>query len=112
MEGVTVFGGGEIALRPAPVTDALSHALNQLAHAGFALRRPQRPMQVLAGHNVDGGHGPVFGRLHVLLLEDAVAFGISDAGGAQLPLVFILGGDAVTGDVVRISQYLSMPVML
>ena len=106
VERIAVFAGGEIALLPAPVADGLSHALNQLANAGLALWRArlitnQRPMQIFAGHNIDGGHRPVFGRLNITLLKNAVALGVSNAGRAQLPLHFVIGRNAGPREIAR-----------
>ena len=101
MERVAVFGGGEVSLLPAPVADGLRHALNQLANAGLALRRAQRAVKIFAGNNVDGGHRPVLGRLHVALLKDRVALGVSDAGGAQLPFHFVIRRNAGAGEIAR-----------
>ena len=48
-------------------------------------------MQVFAGHDVGGGHRPVFGNFHVLLLEDHVALGVGDLSGAAFPFDLVVG---------------------
>ena len=68
-----VFRSAEVAAGHAPVADGFGDAGDQLADAGFALGRAERAMQIFAGHDVGGGHGPVFGDLDVFLLEDHVA---------------------------------------
>src|SRR5215469_16814820 len=98
MEGRRVFLGAEIAVRLAPVANGLSNTSDQLANTGFAFRRTQGPMQVLAGHDVGGSQGPVLRDLDVLLFENDVAMGIGDLGGAKLPLDFVVGGDAGGGE--------------
>src|SRR5262245_29768500 len=101
MESVAVFGGGEIALLPAPVANGFRYALDQLADAGLALRRAQRSVKIFTGHNVDGGHRPVFGRFHITLLKDCVALGIGDAGGAEFPLHFAVRRNSCAREVPR-----------
>ena len=90
---------GKVSLLPAPVADGFRHALNQQAHAGLAPRSSNRAVQIFAGHNVDGGHGPVFRRFNILLFKDAVALGIGNARGAQLPFNFVIRRNAGAGEV-------------
>src|SRR5258708_11791905 len=99
MECVAIVGGSEVTLLPAPVTYALRHALYELTHAGFALRRVQCSMKILAGHNVDGGHRPVFWRLNATLLKDAVALCVRNAGGAPLPFHLVVRRGAGAGGI-------------
>ena len=73
VESCAVFRRLEIALRHAPVANGLSHASHQGADAAFALGRAERAVQIFAGHDVGGGHRPVFGDLDILLLEDVLA---------------------------------------
>ena len=91
VEGGAVFWRLEIALRQTPVADGLSHASDQGAHSTFALRGTERSMQIFAGHNISGGHRPVFRDFDVFLLEDGVALGVRDQGGALLPFDFVIG---------------------
>ena len=97
VEGGGVFGGAEVALRHAPVADGFGDAGDQLADAGFALGRADRAVQIFRGHDIGGGHGPVFGDFDVLLLEDHVALGVGDLSEAEFPFDFVVGGDAGLG---------------
>ena len=99
MECGGIFGGAEVAIVHAPVADGFSDAGNELADAGFALGRADMAVQILAGHDVGGGDGPVFRGLDVFLFEDGVALGIGDLGEAEFPLDFVVGGDAGLGEV-------------
>ena len=86
-----VFVGAEVAAGDAPVADGLGDAGDELADAGFALAGPEPAVEILAGRDVGGGHGPVLGDLDVLLLEDGVALGVGDQGGAELPFQSVVG---------------------
>ena len=55
-------------------------------------------MQVFRGHDVGGGHGPVFGDFDVLLLEDGVALRVGDLSQAEIPFDFAVGGHAGLGE--------------
>ncbi len=59
---------------------------------------PILPCRVFAGHDVGGGHGPVFGDFDVLLLEDDVALGVGDLSEAEIPFDFVVGRDAGLGE--------------
>ncbi len=89
----------EVSALDAPVADGLGDARDELADAGFALGRVHRAVQVLAGHDVGGGHRPVFGGLDVLLLEDHAALGVGDLGEAEFPLDLVVGRDAGLGEI-------------
>src|SRR5581483_2320420 len=73
MESVAVFRGAEVSLGQAPVPDRFGNPAHQLARARLTLRRTDRPMQIFGSHDVGGRHGPVFGNLDILLLENNVA---------------------------------------
>ena len=88
-----VFGGAEVSAGEAPVLDGLGDANDELAHAGLALGRIHLAVEILAGHNVGGGHGPVLGDLHVFLLEDDVAGSVGDLRRALLPFDLVVGRD-------------------
>src|SRR5581483_8784320 len=80
----------EVAPLASPCSDGLNHTADELAHAGFARRRAEASVKILTGHDVGGGHRPVLGDFHVLLLEDHVAVGVGDLGEAQLPFQSIV----------------------
>src|SRR5262249_543376 len=71
----------------------------ELADAGLALGRADGAVQILGGDDVGRGHRPIFGDLNVLLLEDRVALGVGDGGGAQLPLDLAVRRDAGFGEI-------------
>ena len=98
VEDGRVFVAAEIAVGLAPVADGFGDAGDQLAHAGFALGRADRAVQILRGHDVGGRHRPVFGDLDVFLLEDHVALGIGDLGKTEFPFDLVVGGDAGLGE--------------
>ena len=58
---------------------------------------PIEAVEVLGGHDVGGGHGPVGRDFHVLLLEDDAALEVLDDGVAELPDDLVVGGDAGAG---------------
>ncbi len=93
VEDVGVFGRGEVAAVEAPVADGFGDAGDELADAGFALRGADLAVEIFAGDDVGRGHGPVDGDFDVLLLEDGLAGGVADEGGAALPLDFVIGRD-------------------
>src|SRR6185312_3191093 len=66
-EDVGVFGGGEVAAGDAPVADGFGDAGDEGADAGLTLVGADQAVEVLAGHDVGGGHGPVGGDFHILL---------------------------------------------
>ena len=55
---------------------------------------PKLSVQVFAGDDVGGRHRPVFRNFDVLLLEQDLALGAGDLGRTQLPLDFVVGGNA------------------
>src|ERR1019366_2204038 len=57
----TVFGSFEVALSQSPIADGFGNAGDELADSGLTLGSADLAMQVLAGHDVGRGHGPVFG---------------------------------------------------
>jgi len=97
MESRAIFLRLEIALRHAPVADGLGHASHQGAHSTLALGRADRSVQIFTGHDIGGGHRPVFGDFDIFLLEDRIAFGIGDQSRALLPFDFVIGRDAGLG---------------
>src|SRR5207302_5005506 len=98
VESCAVFRRFEIALRESPVADGFGDAGYELADSGLALGATDFAVQVFAGHDVGGGHGPVFGDFDVFLFEDYATFGVSDLGEAEIPLEFVVGGDAGLGE--------------
>jgi hypothetical protein len=63
----------------------------------LARGRAQLSVQIFAGDDVGGRHRPVLRNLHVLLLEQDLAFGAGDLGYTQLPLNFVIGRNAEIG---------------
>ena len=59
---------------------------------------PILPCRYFDGHDVGGGHGPVFGDFDVFLLEDDVALGVGDLSEAEFPFDFVVGRDAGLGE--------------
>ena len=98
MEGGAVFGSAEVALGHPPVADGFGDAADELADSGFTLGSADFAVQIFAGHDVGGGHGPVFGDFDVFLLEDHVALGIGDLSETEVPLDLVVGGDAGLGE--------------
>ena len=98
VESGAVVGGLEVALRHAPVADGFGDAGNELADSGLTLGCADLAVQIFRGHDVGGGHGPVFGDFDVLLLEDHVALGIGDLSEAEIPFDFVVGGYAGLGE--------------
>jgi hypothetical protein len=98
VESSAIVGSAEVALRHAPVADRFGDAGDELADSGFALGGADFAVQILAGHDVGGGHGPVFGDFDVFLLEDHVALGVGDLGQAEIPFNFVVGGHAGLGE--------------
>ena len=89
-EVLAILVAAEIPVLLAPAGDGVDHPLHQLGHAGFALRRPQLAMEVLAGDDVGGRLRPI-GRHHdVALLEDHRAFVVADRGGAGFPAYLVI----------------------
>ena len=88
----------EVALSHSPVADGFGDAGDELANSGFALGSADLAVQVFRGHDVGGGHRPVFGDFDVLLLEDHVALGIGDLSEAEIPFDFVVGGNAGLGE--------------
>ena len=93
-----VFMSAEVALGHAPVADGFGDAGDELADSGFTLGSADLAMQIFAGHDVGGGHGPVFGDFDVFLLEDHVALGIGNLSQTEIPLDFVVGRDARLGE--------------
>ncbi len=98
VEGGAVFMGAEVALGHTPVTDSFGDAGDELADSGFTLGSADFAVQIFAGHDVGGGHGPVFGDFHLLLLEDHIALGVGDLSEAKFPFDFVVRGDAGLGE--------------
>src|SRR5258708_29467158 len=87
-----------------PVADGLGGAGYKLADSGLALGRADFAVQVFAGHDVGGGHGPVFGDFDVFLFEDHIALGVGDLGEAEVPFEFVVGGDAGLGEEAAVGE--------
>src|SRR5690348_5330101 len=85
MENGAVFRSAEVALGQSPVANGFRDTRDELAHASLAFGSAERTMKVLAGHDVGGGHGPVFGNFYILLLEDDAALGVGDLRSAEFP---------------------------
>ena len=85
--------GREVALGLRPGRDRVDDAVDQLADGGLALGRAEVAAEVLADHDVGGELAPEVGDLDVLLLEDALARFVGDAGGAVLPGDLVVGVD-------------------
>ena len=83
---LAVFGGGEITVLNTPVGDGAANAMDQLAHALFALRSAHLAVEILVHHHVRGQLAPVGGDLAIGLLEQHLAALALDRGGAKLPL--------------------------
>src|SRR5579864_1973414 len=98
MEGGAVFRSAEVALRHSPVADGFGDAGYELADSGFTLRRADFAVQIFAGHDIGGGHGPVFGDFDVFLLEDHVALRVGDLSEAEIPFDLGIGRDAGLGE--------------
>ncbi len=98
VEDGRVVVAAEVSALDAPVANGLGHAGHQLAHAGLALRRVERAVQIFAGDDVGRRHRPVLGDLDVLLLEDDAALRVGDLRQAQLPLELVVGRDAGLGE--------------
>ena len=98
VEGCAVFGSFEVALGQSPVADGLGDTGDELADSGLALGRADLAVQIFAGHDVGGGHGPVFGDFDVFLFEDYAALRVGDLGEAEIPFEFVVGRDAGFGE--------------
>ena len=98
VEGGAVFGRSEVALGKPPVADGLGDACDELADAGFALGRTDCAVQIFAGHDVGGGHRPVFRNLDVFLLEDHFAMGVGDLSETTFPFDFVVGRHTGLGE--------------
>ena len=97
LEGLEVLVGREVVLGLRPGGDRVDDAVDQLADAGLALRRAEVAAEVLADDDVGGELAPEVGDLDVLLLEDALARLVGDAGGPVLPGDLVVGMDARAG---------------
>ncbi len=98
VEGCTVFGSFEVALGQSPIADGFGDAGDELADSGLALGRADLTVQIFARDDVGRGHGPVFGDFDVFLFEDDTAVRVGDLGKAEIPLEFVVGGDAGLGE--------------
>ena len=98
VEGCAILGSFEVALSQSPVADGLGDTGDQGADSGLALGGADFSMQVFRGHDVGGGHGPVFGDFDVFLFEDDVALRVSDLSEAEIPFEFVVGRDAGLGE--------------
>ena len=87
----------EVVLGLRPGGDRVDDAVDQLADGGLALRRAEVAAEVLADDDVGGELAPEVGDLDVLLLEDALAGLVGDAGGPVLPGDLVVGMDARAG---------------
>ena len=97
LEGLEVRVRGEVALGLGPGGDRVDDAVDELADGGLALRRAEVAAEVLADDDVGGELAPEVGDLDVLLLEDALADLVGDAGGPVLPGDLVVGMDARAG---------------
>ena len=97
LEGLEVLVRREVVLGLRPGGDRVDDAVDQLADGGLALRRAEVAAEVLADDDVGGELAPEVGDLDVLLLEDALARLVGDAGGPVLPGDLVVGMDARAG---------------
>ena len=98
MEDGRVIVAAEVSTLDAPVANGFGDAGHQLAHAGLALGRVERAVQIFAGDNVGRRHRPVLGDLDVFLLEDDAAVRVGDLRQTQLPLELVVRRDAGLGE--------------
>ena len=103
-EGIGVLGGGEVAVADTPVADGLGDAGDEGADAGLTLVGAVEAMEILGGHDVGGGHGPVGRDLDVLLLEDGLALEVLNDGVTEFPGDLVEGGDAGLGVLASKAQ--------
>ena len=105
--------GREVVLGLGPGRDRVDDAVDELADGGLALGRAEVAAEVLAdddvggelapevgidvNHDVGGELAPEVGDLDVLLLEDALARFVGDAGGPVLPGDLVVGMDVRAG---------------
>jgi len=76
----------EVVVLDPPAGDRVDHPGDHVPHGGLALRGPERPAEVLLGHDVRGVLRPVLRELDVPLLEGVAAFlEVRDDGVARLP---------------------------
>src|SRR5262249_32033291 len=71
--------------------DGVDHAGNQLPDAGFALRRTDLAVEILADNNVGRGLRPIGRSFNVALFKDDSAFVISNGGGTEFPRNVVVG---------------------
>ena len=98
VEDGRVVVAAEVSPLDAPVANGFGDAGDELAHAGLALGRVERAVQVFAGDDVGRRHRPVLGDLDVFLLEDDAAVRVGDLRQTQLPLQLVVGRDARLGE--------------
>ena len=94
MKGCAVFLSPEVALRHSPVSNCFGDAGDQLANAGFALRRADFTMQILRRDNICRGHRPVFGDFDIFLLENDSALRVGDLRETLFPFNFVVRRDS------------------
>ncbi len=97
LEGLQVVVRREVVLCLGPGRDRVDDAVDELLDAGLALGRAEVAAEVLADDDVGGQLAPEVGDLDVLLLEDALARFVGDAGGPVLPGDLVVGVDARAG---------------
>ena len=113
LEGVEVLIRREVVLGVRPRRDRVDDAVDELADAGLALRRPDVPAEVLADDDVGRELAPRLRDLDVLLLEDGLARFRGDGRGPDLPLDLVVGMDARRGEAARPAQALDLgPVVV
>ena len=97
LERLEIGVRGEVALGLRPGRDRVDDAIDELADRGLALGRVEVAAEVLADHDVGRELAPEVGDLDVLLLEDALARLVGDAGGPVLPGDLVVGMDVRAG---------------
>src|SRR5206468_5725041 len=59
----------------------------------FTLGSSKLSVEICAGHDVGGSHGPILGDFDVLLLEDYVALGVGELREAEITFGFVVRRD-------------------
>ena len=93
VERVGLVAVGEVAVLAAPRRDRVDDARDHLAHRALALRRSERPAEVLLRDDVRRRRRPEDRELHLALLEGGPVLA-GDEGVAHLPLDLVVRVDA------------------
>ena len=87
-----VFRCLKVAAFPTPISNRIGDAVDQLADAGFPIRRANLAMEVFTNHNVCSGLRPIGRNLYVALLKNYRSFVVSNGGGPFFPTYVVVGG--------------------